>query len=200
MAIWYSHFVVFWYIFPVLVIFIKKNLATLHDTVVIASPSKTRWLFLFKDFPPCPPGVVYVVVIVSASRTEDRGFESCQGVRFLGLNPLQSLILIVIEIISVNKCRFKTYLFTYHPTHVCIPLRGFEPMSFCSLGRGWWSLCLIAGDQRSWVCIRRLFQLPYDGQDRSRDLGGSSPMQEDGNRGKGWWEACGAHHNTWARS
>jgi hypothetical protein len=29
-------------------------------------------------------------------------------------------------------------------------------------------------------------KLPYDGQDRSQDLGGSSPVQEDGNRGKGW--------------
>jgi hypothetical protein len=29
-------------------------------------------------------------------------------------------------------------------------------------------------------------KLPYDGQDKSRDLGGSSPVQEDGNWGKGW--------------
>jgi hypothetical protein len=28
----------------------------------------------------------------------------------------------------------------------------------------------------------------------------SSPMQEDGNWGKGWWEARGAHHNTRTRS
>jgi hypothetical protein len=30
-----------------------------------------------------------LVVIVSASRTEDRGFESRQGVRFLGLSTFQ---------------------------------------------------------------------------------------------------------------
>jgi hypothetical protein len=30
-----------------------------------------------------------IVVIASASRTEDPGFESCQGVRFLGLDTLQ---------------------------------------------------------------------------------------------------------------
>jgi hypothetical protein len=34
-------------------------------------------------------GVAYVVVIASASRTEDPGFESRQGVRFLGINTLQ---------------------------------------------------------------------------------------------------------------
>jgi hypothetical protein len=33
-------------------------------------------------------GVVYIVVIVSANITEDRGFESRQGVRFLGLYTL----------------------------------------------------------------------------------------------------------------
>jgi hypothetical protein len=32
-----------------------------------------------------PGGVVYGVVIVSANRADDRGFESRQGVRFLGL-------------------------------------------------------------------------------------------------------------------
>jgi hypothetical protein len=25
-------------------------------------------------------------------------------------------------------------------------------------------------------------------------------MREDGNWEKVWWEACGAHHNTWTRS
>jgi hypothetical protein len=34
----------------------------------------------------------------------------------------------------------------------------------------------------------------------SQDLGGSSPVQEDGNRGKGWGKAHGVHHNTWMRS
>jgi disulfide bond formation protein DsbB len=32
---------------------------------------------------------MYIVVIASASRTDDPGFESRQGVRFLGLNTLQ---------------------------------------------------------------------------------------------------------------
>jgi hypothetical protein len=37
-------------------------------------------------------------------------------------------------------------------------------------------------------------------QDRSRDLRGRSPVQEDGNWEKDRWEVRGAHHNTWMRS
>jgi hypothetical protein len=43
-------------------------------------------------------------------------------------------------------------------------------------------------------------KLPYNGQDRSQELGSSSPMQEDGNGEKLWCEVCGAHHNTGMRS
>jgi hypothetical protein len=37
----------------------------------------------------CPGSVTYVVVIASASRSDDRGFESRRGVRFLGIYTLQ---------------------------------------------------------------------------------------------------------------
>jgi hypothetical protein len=37
----------------------------------------------------CPGGAVYVVIIVSTEGTKDRGFESRQGVRFLGLYTCQ---------------------------------------------------------------------------------------------------------------
>jgi hypothetical protein len=54
----------------------------------------------------CPGGVVYIVVIVSANGTEDRGFESRKGVRILGLEnvffePKFALLLYVFE---QNKC------------------------------------------------------------------------------------------------
>jgi hypothetical protein len=45
-----------------------------------------KWIqFQFYHYPPWRRGIV---VIVSASRTEDPGFESRQGVRFLGLHAL----------------------------------------------------------------------------------------------------------------
>jgi hypothetical protein len=39
-------------------------------------------------------GVAYIVVIASASGTKDSGFESRQGVRFLGLYTLQCIAIV----------------------------------------------------------------------------------------------------------
>jgi hypothetical protein len=46
------------------------------------------------------------------------------------------------------------------------------------------------------LVVRNLLRVSVDldGQDRSQNIGSSSPMQEDGNGEKGWGEAYGAHH------
>jgi hypothetical protein len=74
------------YIFPVLVCCTKKNMATM----CAISPRYSRVTLWRRG----------IVVIAAAYRTEDRRFESRQGVRFLGLYTLQccsqNLICIVI--------------------------------------------------------------------------------------------------------
>jgi hypothetical protein len=56
-----------------------------------------------------PGGMAYVVVIESAYRTEDHGFESRQGVRFLGIYILQCCChnLICIVILYLQKLIIK---------------------------------------------------------------------------------------------
>jgi hypothetical protein len=61
---------------------------------------------LNEKFVPCPGDVVYVVVDVSANRTEDRGFESRQSIHYIRCRAvLHNLIAKLLCVFEWSECR-----------------------------------------------------------------------------------------------
>jgi hypothetical protein len=94
----------------ILATFSQTHLVTLMPTVRFfrENPILSKFLRFYYfakniiiERPTCPGGVV----IGPGNRTEDRGFESHQGVRFLGLSTLQYYVFLVTQFaLSLNVC------------------------------------------------------------------------------------------------